>query len=137
MLTKRNLCEDLAALLKEKSIAFDVDMFAVDSVSGNGIADLQSFIQPGKTVVLIGSSGAGKITIIAGILLTPLFYKKEGGRIVRERLPAKGLMMSGIILAIMQWEHAARDNRHDFGTAMFPRLSSIQNKIAHERSPSL
>lgn len=106
MLTKRNLCEDLDALLKEISIAFDVDMFAVDSVSGNGIADLQNFIQPGKTVALLESSGEGEITIIGGV-------------------------------AIMQWEHDARDNRHDFGTAMFLGLSSIQTKIAHERSPSL
>lgn len=51
-----------------------------------------------------------QVTIIAGILLTPLFYKHVNGRRVRERMPLKGFSMSLIILAgvmLMQIEHAS------------------------------
>lgn len=51
-----------------------------------------------------------QVTIIAGILLTPLFYKRVNGRRVRERMPLKGFSMSLIILAgvvLMQIQHAS------------------------------
>ncbi len=51
-----------------------------------------------------------QVTIIAGILLTPLFYKRVNGVRVRERMPLKGFSMSLIILAgvmLMQVEHAS------------------------------
>jgi len=52
-----------------------------------------------------------QVTIIAGILLTPLFYKRvNGGQRVRERIPLKGFCMSLIILAgvmLMQIQHAS------------------------------
>lgn len=51
-----------------------------------------------------------QVTIIAGILLTPLFYKHVNGGRVRERMPLKGFSMSLIILAgvmFMQVEHAS------------------------------
>ncbi|GAA3330363.1 hypothetical protein GCM10020331_082590 [Ectobacillus funiculus] len=51
------------------------------------------------------------MTIIAGILLTPLFYKRVNGGRVRERMPLKGFSMSLIIffagVMFMQVEHAS------------------------------
>ncbi|MFC3885804.1 multidrug resistance efflux transporter family protein [Bacillus songklensis] len=54
-----------------------------------------------------------QLVIIAGILLTPLFYKlvetASGPVLIREKLPVKGLLMSSIILLgviFMQIEHA-------------------------------
>ncbi|WP_129728397.1 DMT family transporter [Ectobacillus funiculus] len=51
-----------------------------------------------------------QVTIIAGILLTPLFYKRVNGERVRERMPLKGFSMSLIIFTgvmFMQVEHAS------------------------------
>jgi len=73
---------------------------------------------------LIASSW--QTTIVAGILLTPLFYKKihtkNGVLTVRESIPWKGFWMSTIILlgiAIMQVEHA---NSLGIETVMFTIL---------------
>ncbi|GFP75374.1 DMT family transporter [Clostridium fungisolvens] len=58
-------------------------------------------------------AGTWQITIIAGALLTPMFYKKvqtEDGVIkVRNKIPRKSLIMSSIILIgifLMQFQHA-------------------------------
>jgi drug/metabolite transporter (DMT)-like permease len=58
-------------------------------------------------------AGTWQITIVAGSLLVPLFYEEiktaDGVRLVRQRIPVKGLLMSLVILlgvALMQVEEA-------------------------------
>ncbi len=69
VLTKQDLCEQVDVLIEEtRSIAFGVDVFAVDSVSGTGIQELKSFIKDGKTVALLGSSGVGKSTLLNALI---------------------------------------------------------------------
>lgn len=46
------------------SIAFGAPVVPVCGLSDSGIDDLKKYIQPGKTIVFLGSSGVGKSTII-------------------------------------------------------------------------
>jgi ribosome biogenesis GTPase / thiamine phosphate phosphatase len=44
----------------------------VSAMSGDGIGDLDPFLTPGTTIVLIGSSGVGKSTLINRLLGNPV-----------------------------------------------------------------
>lgn len=44
-------------------------------------------------------AGTWQLTIIAGVLLGPLFYKVVDGKRVREKIPARGLLISMVIFA--------------------------------------
>ena len=59
------LAEDLEYYMKEvEVIAFGVDIFAVSSVTGEGIDRLGSLLASHKTGALLGSSGVGKSSLI-------------------------------------------------------------------------
>ena len=64
ILTKSDLCADAAHKTAEaQRSAPGVDVLAVSSLAGDYAALLQ-YIQPGRTVAFIGSSGVGKSTLI-------------------------------------------------------------------------
>ena len=65
VLTKADLCLDLpAALLEAESVAIGAAVCAISNVTGDGIDLLVSRLQPAQTVVLLGSSGVGKSTLL-------------------------------------------------------------------------
>lgn len=65
VLTKKDACEQLDYYINEvESIAFGVEIFAVSSVTGEGIEDLAALLGEGKTGALLGSSGVGKSSLI-------------------------------------------------------------------------
>lgn len=65
VLTKTDLCSDVQAkILEVESIAFGVDIHAVSNISTEGIEVLQKYFADNKTVVLLGSSGVGKSSLI-------------------------------------------------------------------------
>lgn len=65
VLTKKDACDDLAFYINEvESIAFGVDVFAVSSVTGEGIDRLANLLSGSKTGALLGSSGVGKSSLI-------------------------------------------------------------------------
>ncbi len=65
VLTKADLCADSAALKADvEGIAFGVPVHAISSVSGEGLEDLRALLLPGRTAVLLGSSGVGKSTLL-------------------------------------------------------------------------
>lgn len=65
ILTKADLCEDKEKYIEEvKSISDEVDVCAVSSVTGEGMSSLNVYFKEGITIVLIGSSGVGKSTLI-------------------------------------------------------------------------
>jgi ribosome biogenesis GTPase / thiamine phosphate phosphatase len=71
VLTKADLCPDVGeALLQVESVAIGVPVHPVSNVTGVGIDELGAHLQPGCTVVLLGSSGVGKSTLLNRLLGT-------------------------------------------------------------------
>jgi len=65
VLTKTDLCPDVQSKISEvENIAFGVDIHAISNVSTEGIEALQKYFINDKTIVLLGSSGVGKSSLI-------------------------------------------------------------------------
>lgn len=65
VLTKSDLCKDVRLKLDEvASVAFGVDVVVCSAENHDGLDLIQTYIQPGKTIAFIGSSGVGKSTLI-------------------------------------------------------------------------
>ena len=65
LLTKSDLCDDLAArLIEVEAVALGVDILITSSFEEDGIREVLPYISEGKTVAFIGSSGVGKSTLI-------------------------------------------------------------------------
>ena len=69
VLTKTDLCEDLDARLAEtRDVAIGVDILLTTAFSEDGYLPVAQYLQPGKTVAFVGSSGVGKSTLINRLL---------------------------------------------------------------------
>jgi ribosome biogenesis GTPase / thiamine phosphate phosphatase len=65
VLNKADDCGDVAARVAEvESIAAGLPIFAVSARTGEGLNALDSLLEPGHTIVLLGSSGVGKSTLL-------------------------------------------------------------------------
>lgn len=65
VLNKADVCADVGAKLKDvRDIAPDVPAFAISATQRTGLEQLAPYLREGKTVVLLGSSGVGKSTLI-------------------------------------------------------------------------
>lgn len=69
VLTKSDLCDNLDERLSElNTVALGVDIIVTTSMSEDGYRSVNKYIQPGKTVAFIGSSGVGKSSLINKII---------------------------------------------------------------------
>lgn len=65
ILTKADRCDCIEERVREvKSLNEKLQVHAVSSYTGEGLAELSRYFGAGKTVVLIGSSGVGKSTLV-------------------------------------------------------------------------
>jgi ribosome biogenesis GTPase / thiamine phosphate phosphatase len=65
VLTKADLCPDVAeAMFQVETVAIGVPVYPLSNVTGIGVDALSRHLQPGRTVVLLGSSGVGKSTLL-------------------------------------------------------------------------
>ena len=65
VLTKADLCDDVDdAVLAVESVAIALPVLPVSNVSGLGLELLEPYLQPGRTAVLLGSSGVGKSSLL-------------------------------------------------------------------------
>ena len=65
VLSKMDLCDEVAERLTEaKEIALGVPVHVISSLTGEGLDELVPYLQVGKTIAMLGSSGAGKSTIL-------------------------------------------------------------------------
>ena len=65
VLTKADLCDDIEAAVAEvEGVAFGAPIHAVSAVSGLGLELLAPHLGPGRTAVMVGSSGVGKSTLV-------------------------------------------------------------------------
>lgn len=65
ILTKLDLCENPEELIENaKSVAVGAEVFAISSVTGEGLQALSGYMQSGKTLVFLGMSGVGKSSLL-------------------------------------------------------------------------
>ncbi|MBQ2745520.1 MAG: ribosome small subunit-dependent GTPase A [Lachnospiraceae bacterium] len=65
VLTKADLVDDYDEYIRKiETVAPGVEVHAVSSQSGYGLENIDKYLQPGKTVVFLGSSGVGKSSLV-------------------------------------------------------------------------
>ena len=65
LLTKADACDNPDPLIASvEAVAFGVPVLAVSVRTGEGLEALSALLAPGKTAVLLGSSGVGKSTLV-------------------------------------------------------------------------
>jgi len=65
VLTKTDLSENYREMLTEAEFtAIGADVYAVSAVTGEGIDKLKKYLEKGKTLVFLGSSGVGKSSLV-------------------------------------------------------------------------
>lgn len=65
VLTKADICADADGCLAEiAAVAMGAPVVAVSAVTGAGLDELRAYLRPGRTAVLLGSSGVGKSTLV-------------------------------------------------------------------------
>ncbi|MCA1054541.1 ribosome small subunit-dependent GTPase A [Rossellomorea aquimaris] len=77
VLTKADACETAEEKrIEVKEKLFGVNVINISSVTGDGIDDLRPFLELGKTVALVGSSGVGKSTL-TNLLMDSIVQKTK------------------------------------------------------------
>jgi ribosome biogenesis GTPase len=65
VLTKSDRFDDVAEMVAEvEAVAVGVPVWVVSAVTGEGVDEVRARIAPGRTAVLVGSSGVGKSTLV-------------------------------------------------------------------------
>lgn len=65
ILTKSDLVENIDSFLEKiEDVAFGVDIIPISSFQNKGFELLDKYLQTGKTIVLLGSSGVGKSSLV-------------------------------------------------------------------------
>jgi len=69
LLTKSDLVEDFTEQIQTtQEIAMGVEVIPLSAVTGYGLERLAPYLQPGKTVVFLGSSGVGKSSLLNALM---------------------------------------------------------------------
>jgi ribosome biogenesis GTPase len=72
VLNKADLCDEPSRITSEtRKISSGAPVLAISATEGWGVSELADYIGPGQTAALIGSSGAGKSTILNALLGAP------------------------------------------------------------------
>jgi ribosome biogenesis GTPase len=144
VLTKADLAPDVAeAVLAVETVAIGVPVHPVSNLTGEGLEALDTYLRPGRTVVLLGSSGVGKSTLLnrladEEVMLTREVAADGTGRHTtthRElvRLPGGGLVIDTPGLRELQfWEGDLSAAFEDIETLA---LECKFRNCAHMREP--
>jgi ribosome biogenesis GTPase len=78
LLTKADLCDDVEErTLEVESVAIGVPVHAVSAPTGEGLDDVRSYLDTGRTAALLGSSGVGKSTLVNALAGVELLATRE------------------------------------------------------------
>ncbi len=78
ILTKSDLLDDISHQVTViQQVSGDVPIHAISSITGQGIDELKDYTQTGKTIVLLGSSGVGKSSLVNSLVKKDLMAVKE------------------------------------------------------------
>lgn len=78
VLTKADLCDDVeGAIGQVEAVAIGASVHAISCVTGEGLDELAPYVETRHTVALLGSSGAGKSTIVNKLLGTEVQRTQE------------------------------------------------------------
>lgn len=78
VLTKSDLCDDLTQRIAEISVvSVGTDVVITTSMEDDGYKEVLSYIEYGKTIAFIGSSGVGKSTLINRLMGRDILLTKE------------------------------------------------------------
>ena len=143
VLTKLDLCADPNALVAAESVAMGVPVVALSNVTGEGVAEVEALLRPAATVVLLGSSGVGKSTLVnrlAGRELMPTRAVRSDGRgrhTTRHRqllaLPGGALLVDTPGLRELQLWDGDLDGA--FADVVGPAAECRFSDCAHEQEP--
>ena len=65
VLTKSDLVSDAGGYIQQaQAVSMGAEVYAVSTVTGEGLEELRRYIMPRKTVVFLGSSGVGKSSLV-------------------------------------------------------------------------
>jgi len=77
VLTKSDLCEDIEKKLSDvATVSVGVEVIVCSSVNEYGFEAINAYIEPGKTIAFVGSSGVGKSTLINRLIGHELMVTK-------------------------------------------------------------
>jgi len=69
VLTKTDLCDDVSSYVdRARAVAGGAGLIALNSTEASDYAAFDSWLEPGRTVAFVGSSGVGKSTLVNGLL---------------------------------------------------------------------
>ena len=68
LLSKCDLCERPDEAVERFEVCFQALPYSLSAHTGEGMASLDSYFSPGRTVALVGSSGVGKSTLVNRLL---------------------------------------------------------------------
>jgi ribosome biogenesis GTPase len=147
VLSKSDLCSDLERAEQEaRRVAPGQTVVAVSAVDGRGLSRLTTELGPGRTAVLVGSSGVGKSTLINRLLgaehqsTGAVRASDQRGRHITTRRELLVLPNGGLIIDTPGLREVGLLASAEALVDVFPEIAALEDQCrfsdcAHEQEP--
>lgn len=150
VLNKSDVADDLeSAVAAVEGVAAGVAVIPLSALTGEGMAALDAEIRPGRTLVVVGSSGVGKSTLVNHLLgdeVLPTFEVREGDDRGRHTTTQRELLLlpSGALIIdtpgireLSEWQEADETDAEDqaFGDIEALALTCKFRDCSHSNEP--